>query len=140
MKRYLFLLFLIVGISGVIVFRQIDLKQNLPASVQQEIKDANPTGQTVDEEFKNTLKDTSLQKNVPNMNEDSLNAVRKRISRKYIGKEGIHGVGMRRTENAVSVYLKATSNPQQKMILEEIEKEVAPYKVLIIEEEPPQFQ
>jgi len=70
------------------------------------------------------------------MNE-TLDETKTRISRKYLGKAGIHGVSIRRSQNALCVYLDANFAHDQETILEEIEKEAAPYKVLKIEEERP---
>lgn len=64
-----------------------------------------------------------------------MDEVQERVTRKYLGKAGIHGVGIRRSRNALSVYVDPSSGPDQEHILEEIEKEAAPYRVLKIEEE-----
>ena len=71
------------------------------------------------------------------MDNKSLDAIRKLVSRKYIGKVGIHGIGVRRKSNAICVYLSSNSNPEQKLVLEDIEREVVPYEVLRIEEDQP---
>ena len=39
----------------------------------------------------------------------SLNEIKEKISQKYLGKSGIHGVGMRRREDAVYLYADADS-------------------------------
>lgn len=65
----------------------------------------------------------------------SLDEAKERVSRKYLGKAGVHGVGIRRSRNALAVYMKPSSEPDRERILGEIEKEAAPYAVLRIEEE-----
>lgn len=69
------------------------------------------------------------------MNEKSLEEVRKHISRKYIGKAGIHGVGVRRKLNAICIYLVGSTDSEQQTFLNEIEREALPYKVLKIDSE-----
>lgn len=65
----------------------------------------------------------------------SLDEVKEDISQKYLGKSGIHGIGIRRKSNALYVYTDAEPSPKQKAVLEEIKKEVAPYSVITVEEE-----
>jgi hypothetical protein len=71
---------------------------------------------------------------------DLLNKVKRRISTKYLGKAGIHGVGIRRSQNALCLYLDTDINTDQKKILQSIEQEAVPYKVLIISENKPKIQ
>ncbi len=73
------------------------------------------------------------------MSTESLDEVRKRISRKYLGKAGIHGVGIRRKQQAICLYLSITADSRQKELLEKIQRETTPYKVLQIEEEQPKI-
>jgi hypothetical protein len=68
---------------------------------------------------------------------ESLDEVKRRIARKYLGKAGIHGVGIRRAQNALNVYAKADASPDQQQLLKEIEREAAPYKVIVTQEERP---
>ena len=71
------------------------------------------------------------------VNEKSLDEVRQHISRTYIGKSGIHEVGIRRKLNAICIYLVASADLEQQALLNEIEREVSPYKVLKIDAERP---
>jgi hypothetical protein len=64
----------------------------------------------------------------------SLDEIKKLVSDKYLGKGGIHSV---RSQNAVRLYLEPEGNDQQSKILEEIEKEAAPYKIVHIKSERP---
>lgn len=65
----------------------------------------------------------------------SLDEVKEDISQKYLGKSGIHGIGIRRKKNALCVYTDTETSPKQKAVLEEIKKQAAPYSVVTIEEE-----
>lgn len=67
----------------------------------------------------------------------SLDEIKENISQKYLGRSGIHGIGIRRKENALYIYGEADSLPAD--VLEEIEKEAAPYSVVTIEEEKPKI-
>lgn len=68
---------------------------------------------------------------------DLLNEVRRRIASEYLGKAGIHGVGMSRSRNAIRLYLVPQAGTEQEETLAEIEQEAAPFQVLIVEDEPP---
>lgn len=63
----------------------------------------------------------------------SLDEVKQDISEKFLGKCGIHSIGIRRKNNALYVYTEAS--PNQEAVLEEIKKEAAPYSVVTVEEE-----
>ncbi len=71
------------------------------------------------------------------MNSKSLTEVHKRVSRRYLGKVGIHGIGVRRKSNALCIHFSSTASPELSRLLKKIENEVAPYRVLTIEEDPP---
>jgi hypothetical protein len=62
----------------------------------------------------------------------SLEEVKEYLSGKYLGKSGIHSVGISRTDNAVRVYVETDSDDKLEGILKEIEKEAAPYKIIPI--------
>lgn len=68
---------------------------------------------------------------------ESLDEVRKRVSRKYLGKAGIHGVGIRRAQNALCIYIERAADPEQQKLWEEIAQEVMPYSVVKVEAERP---
>lgn len=62
----------------------------------------------------------------------SLDDIKQLVASKYLGKGGIHSVGISRSENTVRVYLEPEPNDQQTKILQEIEKEASPYKIVPI--------
>jgi hypothetical protein len=70
----------------------------------------------------------------------SLEATKRRLSRKYLGKGGVHGIGLSRAKQAVRVHLGSGDNEhegEQGAVLEELRRDAAPYDVLITVEEPP---
>jgi hypothetical protein len=72
------------------------------------------------------------------MNE-SLDELKRRLRTKYMGKAGIHGLGIDRSKDALRIYHEPSSDPEQERMLKEIEKEARPYKVIRIKEEPPKI-
>lgn len=66
-----------------------------------------------------------------------LQAVKAELSRRYLGKAGIHALGVRPSENAISVYMAPGSREKYKHVLDELQKEAQPFDVLFSEEEPP---
>ena len=65
----------------------------------------------------------------------SLDEIKDDISKKYLGKAGIHGVGIRRKANALCIYTDSETDVEQKAVLQKIEKEAAPFRVVNIQEE-----
>lgn len=68
---------------------------------------------------------------------DALEEAKRRLKHRLLGRCGIHAVGIRRAENAVCLYAAAVEDAELTALLPEIEKEVAPLRVLLIEEAPP---
>jgi hypothetical protein len=56
------------------------------------------------------------------------------VSEKYLGKAGIHGVGVRRSKAAVAVYVDPEDRPDRQEVLNLIEDEIKPFKLLVVEE------
>jgi hypothetical protein len=67
----------------------------------------------------------------------TLDDVKVIISGKYLGRAGIHGVGVRRSQDALMVYLHSGDPAEQARVLREIEAEAAPYRVVAVTEEGP---
>lgn len=67
----------------------------------------------------------------------SLDEVKKHISSKYLGKAGIHSVGVSRAENALRLYVDADAEDALTHVLTEIEKEAAPFKVIPVKSDRP---
>jgi hypothetical protein len=66
-----------------------------------------------------------------------LQAVKVALSRRYLGKAGIHALGVRPSANAISVFMAPGSREKYKQVLDELQKEAHPFDVLFTEEEPP---
>lgn len=66
--------------------------------------------------------------------QNTLLETKKLIRDKFLGMAGIHGVGIRASENAVQVYLDPDYRPGQDEVVETIRRAVAPYKLLVIRE------
>lgn len=71
----------------------------------------------------------------------TLEAVRKRLRKLYLGKANIHAIGVRRSEKALYVYMHAGGKAEtgDESILKKIRKQAAPYKVVVVREEPPRL-
>lgn len=68
---------------------------------------------------------------------ETLEDLKRRLRHQYLGKHGIHGVGIRRSENAVCLYVSPDINPDQEPVFGEIERQAEPSNVIVILEEPP---
>lgn len=69
-----------------------------------------------------------------------LEAVKERIKTRYLGRGGIHAVGMRRGQNVICVYVSPAGNSEREHLLKEIEAVVAPFRLLVVTEEPPSLK
>ena len=71
---------------------------------------------------------------------ETLEAVKDRISERYLGSSGIHAVGLRRSANAITVYFTPTADPAElRLTLDNLRKEASPYKVITEEAAAPTF-
>ena len=68
----------------------------------------------------------------------TLETVKDSGRRQYLGRWGIHGVGVRRAENAVCIYLDGGGPGLPDDVRRQIEQEARPFQMLVIEEEQPQ--
>lgn len=68
---------------------------------------------------------------------DDLEEVKSVLGRRYLGKAGIHGMGIRPASNAISVYMAPGSGERYKQLLENLRKDAEPFEVVFTEEEPP---
>lgn len=66
-----------------------------------------------------------------------LEELKSRVSRKYLGKAGIHGVSVRPSSNALCVYMSPGSGEEHQQLLQNLKADAAPFHVLFFEEEPP---
>jgi hypothetical protein len=70
---------------------------------------------------------------------ESLEAVKDRISARYLGIAGIHAVGIKRSENAITIYVDPAQKHAQQRTIQQIRKDAAPYRVLSKEAVPAEF-
>lgn len=67
----------------------------------------------------------------------TLEEAKERLARLYLGTAAIHGVGIRRAEGAVCLYVDRGNAAESAALLDEIVSHAAPFKVVVVEEEPP---
>ena len=68
---------------------------------------------------------------------DPLVEAKRRLRSRYLGREEIHGFGIRRTEGAVCVYLEPRTGKSQEELLEELQREAAPFDLVVVWEGRP---
>ncbi|MGL4611803.1 MAG: hypothetical protein ACRCYY_19350 [Trueperaceae bacterium] len=66
----------------------------------------------------------------------TLETAKQKVRRKYLGEAGIHGVGVRRREGALCLYVSSKDDPELQRLLEAICADVSPYPVRTVEEAP----
>jgi hypothetical protein len=65
------------------------------------------------------------------------------LSRKYLGKGGIHGIGLSKGQNAIRVHVAPSHGwdrevaARQSALLDELKRDASPYAVLVTGEEAP---
>lgn len=64
-----------------------------------------------------------------------LQTIKNRVRRKYLGEAGIHAIGVKRSKQALCLYVESEENPELQDLIKQIEEEISPYHVLAIEEE-----
>lgn len=69
--------------------------------------------------------------------QDNLEQAKERLKTRFLGRAGVHGLGIRRAENAICVYTDEGENPEFLSVLAQIEEEAAPLTVLVIREARP---
>ena len=68
---------------------------------------------------------------------EELEAPKALVSEKYLGKAGIHGVGLRRSKSAVTLYVDPAAQSDQEerqKTLRSIEDDIKPIKVIVVDE------
>jgi hypothetical protein len=69
---------------------------------------------------------------------ETLEEVKDRLQGGYLGKAGIHGLGISRAQGAIRVYISPGSGLEQTAVLEQIRKAAEPFPVIVIREDRPQ--
>ena len=68
--------------------------------------------------------------------ESELRELKGRLRLKYLGMSGIHAFGSRETEDAVCAYVHRGAEDLE-AVLDKLKSDVAPHKLVVIEESPP---
>jgi hypothetical protein len=69
---------------------------------------------------------------------ESLEDVKNRLRQSFLGKAGIHGVGVSRAKRAIQVYMSPNAGTDQTNVLEQLRKSASPFPVIVIQEDRPQ--
>ncbi|MEQ1606545.1 MAG: hypothetical protein ABL999_16925 [Pyrinomonadaceae bacterium] len=59
------------------------------------------------------------------------------LSKEYLGKQGIHGIGYQDSQKTIVVYVEKNENEDRTALHEQLKNQAAPYSVILIEEDPP---
>ncbi len=68
---------------------------------------------------------------------DPLEALKQHLADRYLGKAGIHGLGISRARSAIRVYVSPEPHPDRSSLLAELRHEAGPHELIVIEEERP---
>jgi hypothetical protein len=68
---------------------------------------------------------------------DSIESVKNRVRKAFLGKAGIHGIGLSRAEKAIRVYLTRQAGAEQGEVLAQLRISAEPYRIIVVEEEKP---
>lgn len=68
---------------------------------------------------------------------ESLKEAKNRLKSSFLGKGGVHGMGISRSQNAIRVYVDTESDAEADSVLAEIRRQAEPYRVIIVKEERP---
>ena len=71
---------------------------------------------------------------------ENLSTAKRRISRKFLGRAGIHGVGLHpSTADTIVVYREEedVGEEENKTLIQELRKEASPFKIEIVDTEAP---
>jgi hypothetical protein len=62
----------------------------------------------------------------------SLDEIKQQLSGKYLGRAGIHSVGISRADNVIRLYARPDDDDALDTVLQEIKAEAAPYDIEVI--------
>lgn len=70
---------------------------------------------------------------------DALERAKRRLSERYIGIAGIHGLGLLRADRVLRVYCVPGESAHRQSILEQLKRDAEPLKVEVISKLPPRI-
>ena len=68
--------------------------------------------------------------------DDSIRAIKRRLRAKYLGREGIHALGVYRAHNALRVY---AHSPLSLALLQELRADADPFAIETVTEQAPEL-
>jgi hypothetical protein len=66
-----------------------------------------------------------------------LEEVKDRLRQLFVGKGGIHGVGISEAKKAIRVYIDRDAGTDQGPLLEQVRASAAPFPVILVQEDRP---
>jgi hypothetical protein len=69
----------------------------------------------------------------------AIEEVKDRLRELFVGKAGIHGVGISRAQKAIRVYIDRDAGAEQGPLLEQIRASAAPFPVIVVQEDRPKI-
>jgi hypothetical protein len=69
----------------------------------------------------------------------SLEKVKDRLRRSYLGKGGVHAVGLSRARQAIRVYVSSEAPPEQSDVLDQLRESAKPFPVIVVLEDRPRL-
>lgn len=67
----------------------------------------------------------------------TLDSVKAKLSDEFLGRGGIHAIGVRRSQNAIALYLHSPPGEERNRVIEAARRAAAPFAVVVVEERPP---
>ncbi len=74
--------------------------------------------------------------------DEEFKEAKRRVSRKFLGTAGVHGVGVREEGRKIAVFRQSSpgeGDEEREAVIAEIKKEAGPFEVEVVEDEPPEF-
>jgi hypothetical protein len=69
----------------------------------------------------------------------SLEEVKHQVRQSFLGKGGIHAVGVSRAKQAIRVYVSPGPEADQPAVLDEVRKAAEPFSVIVVTEDRPRL-
>lgn len=67
---------------------------------------------------------------------DLLDKAKDRIDKNFVGRGGIHGAGLRRSQNAVTIYVDPSHEAEAQQLMEQLRAQAAPFRVIVVQSAP----
>ena len=69
---------------------------------------------------------------------NNLESTKGLLRRKFIGKYGIHGFGIRKSVDAICIYMDEDTDQQE--IIDELKEAASPHQIIIVKQERPSIR